>query len=79
MTCADAFAKSWTVMEQVRPLYFRCTLRPLEAAREVRGGRGAGEWPIPAHLLGNMWAQEWENIYPLVRPRADPATTSPRF
>ena len=24
--------------------------------------------PIPAHLLGNMWSQEWTNIYPLVAP-----------
>ncbi|KAM9006207.1 angiotensin-converting enzyme isoform X2 [Sarcophilus harrisii] len=24
--------------------------------------------PIPAHLLGNMWAQSWENIYDLVVP-----------
>ncbi|MFQ5792088.1 MAG: M2 family metallopeptidase, partial [Acidobacteriota bacterium] len=24
--------------------------------------------PIPAHLLGNMWAQTWGNIYPLVAP-----------
>lgn len=24
--------------------------------------------PIPAHLLGNMWAQDWSNIYPLVSP-----------
>ena len=24
--------------------------------------------PIPAHLLGNMWAQTWENIFPLVTP-----------
>jgi len=23
---------------------------------------------IPAHLLGDMWAQEWSNIYPLVAP-----------
>jgi peptidyl-dipeptidase A len=29
--------------------------------------------PIPAHLLGNMWAQEWSNIYDLVAPpNADP-------
>lgn len=27
--------------------------------------------PIPAHLLGNMWAQEWNNIYPLVVPYPD--------
>ncbi|XP_073983474.1 angiotensin-converting enzyme-like [Rhodnius prolixus] len=24
--------------------------------------------PIPAHLLGNMWAQNWKNIYDLVMP-----------
>ena len=31
--------------------------------------------PIPAHLLGNMWAQEWGNIYPLVAP----ATSGPGY
>lgn len=24
--------------------------------------------PIPAHLLGNMWAQNWKNIEDLVTP-----------
>ena len=24
--------------------------------------------PIPAHLLGNMWAQDWNNIYDLLEP-----------
>lgn len=24
--------------------------------------------PIPAHLLGNMWAQSWDNIYDIVAP-----------
>jgi peptidyl-dipeptidase A len=24
--------------------------------------------PIPAHLLGNMWAQQWDALYPLVEP-----------
>jgi peptidyl-dipeptidase A len=29
--------------------------------------------PIPAHLLGNMWAQQWGNIFDLVAPDdADP-------
>jgi peptidyl-dipeptidase A len=30
---------------------------------------------IPAHLLGNMWAQDWSNIYPLVAP----ANASPSY
>lgn len=29
--------------------------------------------PIPAHLLGNIWAQDWSNIYDMVAPSgADP-------
>nr|XP_039267513.1 angiotensin-converting enzyme-like isoform X1 [Styela clava] len=24
--------------------------------------------PIPAHILGNMWAQDWANIYEIVEP-----------
>jgi peptidyl-dipeptidase A len=29
--------------------------------------------PIPAHLLGNMWAQSWNNVYDLMPPpNADP-------
>ncbi len=27
---------------------------------------------IPAHLLGNMWAQEWGNVYDLVAPPTAP-------
>ena len=38
-------------------------LRARPAAEEVRRGQGAGRQPIPAHLLGNMWAQEWADIY----------------
>jgi peptidyl-dipeptidase A len=29
---------------------------------------------IPSHLLGNMWAQEWGNIYDLVAPTSAPPT-----
>ena len=29
---------------------------------------------IPAHLLGNMWAQEWDNIYDIVAPTSVPST-----
>lgn len=24
--------------------------------------------PIPAHLLGNMWAQEWQNLHDMIKP-----------
>lgn len=31
---------------------------------------------IPAHLLGNMWAQQWGNIYELVKPEGDNSKSS---
>ena len=42
----------------------------------VKYGAGAQrrDGLIPAHLLGNMWAQEWGNIYDIVAPPAAPAT-----
>ncbi|MCB9763572.1 MAG: M2 family metallopeptidase [Alphaproteobacteria bacterium] len=27
--------------------------------------------PIPAHMLGNMWAQDWSSLYPLLAPYPD--------
>ena len=54
---------------QVKPLY-----EGLHAHVRARLGEryGTDKVPadglIPAHLLGNMWAQEWGNIYPLVAP-----------
>ena len=54
---------------QLRPLYealhcyVRGRLQATYGKDRVRDGA-----PIPAHLLGNMWAQSWENVYPLVEP-----------
>jgi peptidyl-dipeptidase A len=37
---------------------------------QARYGKAAvpDHTPIPAHLLGNMWAQEWSDVYDLVAP-----------
>jgi peptidyl-dipeptidase A len=71
---ADAFVgevdRLW---EQLKPLYLQ--LHAYVRARLVQQ-YGAGVVPpdgmIPAHLLGNLWAQEWGNIYDLVAPPAVP-------
>ena len=55
--------------QQVRPLYE--ALHTYVRARLIRKYGKAAERPdglIPAHLLGNMWAQQWDNIYPLMEP-----------
>jgi peptidyl-dipeptidase A len=55
---------------QVRPLYL--SLHAYTRAR-LNAQYGDSVVPkrgmIPAHLLGNMWAQEWGNVYPIVAPR----------
>ena len=55
--------------QQVRPLYL--SLHAYVRAQLVKKYGPQVVPPdgmIPAHLLGNMWAQEWGNIYPLVAP-----------
>ncbi len=59
---------------QVKPLYdsLHCYVR---AGLNKKYGNDVVplDKPIPAHLLGNMWAQDWTNIYDLVSPpNADP-------
>jgi len=70
----DAFAKELDrLWDQVRPLYLSLHAYVRTRLREKYGDVVPANGPIPAHLLGNMWAQEWDNIYPLVAPpNADP-------
>jgi peptidyl-dipeptidase A len=64
----DEFAKELDrLWEQLRPLYLslHAYVRGQLAkkyGKEVVPTNG----PIPAHLLGNIWAQEWNNVYPLM-------------
>ncbi len=66
----DAFAKELDrLWEQVRPLYISLHAYVRWKLREKYGDIVPERGRIPAHLLGNMWAQDWENIYPLVAPK----------
>jgi peptidyl-dipeptidase A len=66
----DAFAtevdRLWL---QVKPLYdaLHCYVRWNLTKRYGPGVVPPGK-PIPAHLLGNVWAQEWGNVYDVVAP-----------
>src|ERR1051326_8507761 len=63
----DAFAAEVDrLWNQVRPLYLSLHAYVRSKLREKYGNLVPANGPIPADLLGNMWAQEWENIYPLV-------------
>ena len=59
--------------EQVRPIYTSLHAYVRARLRAKYGDAVPANGPIPAHLLGNIWAQTWENVYPLVQPpNADP-------
>jgi peptidyl-dipeptidase A len=70
----DQFAQELDrLWEQVKPLYVSLHAYVRSRLREKYGDIVPASGPIPAHLLGNMWGQEWNNIYPLVAPpNADP-------
>jgi peptidyl-dipeptidase A len=55
--------------KQLEPLYLE--LHAYVRFKLIEKYGAAAERPdgmIPAHLLGNMWAQEWGNIYDIVAP-----------
>lgn len=54
---------------QVQPLYeaLHCHVRA-ELGEAYGTDLVPQDQPIPAHLLGNMWAQSWDNLYDLVAP-----------
>ncbi len=70
MTPEQFSAELERLWAQVRPLYLS-----LHAYVRTKLGEKYGtalvppNGPIPAHLLGNMWSQEWGNIFPLVAPK----------
>lgn len=67
---ADDFAKeAKRLYGQVEPLYesLHCYVRGRLQKTYGADKVAAGE-PIPAHLLGNLWAQQWGEIYDLVEP-----------
>jgi peptidyl-dipeptidase A len=53
--------------DQVRPLYLSLHTYVRSKLVEKYGPNVVPpDGPIPAHLLGNPWAQQWGNIYPLL-------------
>ncbi len=66
----DAFAGEMDrLWGQVKPLYdsLHCYVRA-NLSRKYGANVVSPDGPIPAHLLGNIWAQEWGNIYDVVAP-----------
>jgi peptidyl-dipeptidase A len=65
----DAFAAELDrLWEQLRPLYVSLHAYVRSRLHDKYGSLVPENGPIPAHLLGNLWQQDWSNVYDLVAP-----------
>ncbi|KAF7494107.1 Angiotensin-converting enzyme [Sarcoptes scabiei] len=53
---------------QIEPYYKKLHAYVRLRLRKYYGERMPKDGTIPAHILGNMWAQSWSNIFDLVAP-----------
>ncbi len=69
MTPEEFAADTERMWQEVKPLYVALHTYVRRKLNEHYGDDvQPATGPIRADLLGNMWAQEWGNIYPLVAP-----------
>jgi peptidyl-dipeptidase A len=75
MSPAEFEAEIARLWSEVKPLY-----QELHCYARKRLSKKYGEsvipktGPIPAHMLGNMWAQEWQALYPMLEPYPNQAS-----
>lgn len=69
MPAAEFEADVERLWQQVEPLYqaLHCKVRT-DLSKQYGLDKVPLDKPIPAHLLGNMWSQQWDAIYDLVEP-----------
>ncbi|HEY5972467.1 MAG TPA: M2 family metallopeptidase [Pseudoxanthomonas sp.] len=72
MTPAEIAAETDRLWGQVKPLYeqLHCYTRTkLEA--QYGNDKGQVNGLLPAHLMGNMWQQDWGNLWDMLQPYKD--------
>ena len=70
MSPAELAAETDRLWDQVKPLYeqLHCYARgKLEATYGSDKGQVAGGM-LPAHLMGNLWQQDWGNLWDMMQP-----------
>jgi len=56
------------IMSAVTPLYKNLFTYVRSKLIERYGDRIREDGPLPAHVLGDMWSQNWEGLFELVQP-----------
>ncbi|HRC55682.1 MAG TPA: M2 family metallopeptidase [Kofleriaceae bacterium] len=69
MSPEDFQAETDRLWNQVKPLYSQLHCYARRTLNKKYGDKVVSKTgPIPAHLLGNMWAQSWDYLYPDMEP-----------
>lgn len=68
MDPADLRAETDRLWGQVKPLYSQLQCYVRGKLEKNYPGKMPKDGTIPAHITGNMWAQDWSALYPLVQP-----------
>lgn len=69
MSPAEFTTEARRLWDQVKPFYdeLHCHVRA-KLGEQYGEDKVPQDGPIPAHLLGNMWSQTWDNLYPIMEP-----------
>ncbi|XP_060075065.1 uncharacterized protein LOC132554771 [Ylistrum balloti] len=66
---AEFESEVMSIMEQLRPVYVELHTYVREKLQQVYPDHPfPATGHIPAHLLGNMWSQSWDNLYDIMKP-----------
>ncbi|WP_199910846.1 M2 family metallopeptidase, partial [Xanthomonas fragariae] len=70
MPPAQLASETDRLWEQVKPLYaqLQCYARGKLATQYGKGKSEVAGGMLPAHLMGNMWQQDWSNLWDLLQP-----------
>jgi peptidyl-dipeptidase A len=68
MTPAEMEGEVERLWQEVRPLYEQLHCYVRKRLHKKWGDKVPATGPMPAHVFGNMWSQEWGNIYDFVEP-----------
>ncbi len=70
MTPAELSAESDRLWDQVKPLYeqLHCYARGKLGTQYGNGKGQVAGGLLPAHLMGNLWQQDWGNLWDMLQP-----------
>jgi peptidyl-dipeptidase A len=68
MSPAELTAETDRLWGQVEPLYKQLQCYTRNKLVGKYGERGQVNGMIPAHLTGNLWQQDWANLWPILEP-----------